>query len=109
MVKVLIIYVSMLGNIEDIVIIIKEMFQEYELDIDCIEIDDVDVFVLIFYDYVLIGIYIWGDGDLFYEVEDFFEEVKWFQFNGLKIVCFGFGDYFYLKFCEVVNLFSVML
>ncbi len=51
--------------------IIKETLQEYELDIDCVEIDDADVSVLTSYDYVLIGTYTWGDGDLPYEAEDF--------------------------------------
>lgn len=54
MAKALITYASMSGNTEDIAFIIKDTLQEYELDIDCVEIDDVDVSCLTFYDYVLI-------------------------------------------------------
>lgn len=109
MAKALITYASMSGNTEDIAFIIKDTLQEYELDIDCVEIDDVDASCLTSYDYVLIGTYTWGDGDLPYEAEDFFEEVKQLQLNGLKTACFGSGDYSYPKFCEAVNLFNVML
>ncbi|TYS25257.1 flavodoxin [Bacillus subtilis] len=109
MAKALITYASMSGNTEDIAAIIKETLQEYELDIDCVQIDDADVSALTSYDYVLIGTYTWGDGDLPYEAEDFFEEVKQLQLNGLKTACFGSGDYSYPKFCEAVNLFSDML
>lgn len=60
MAKALITYASMSGNTEDIAFIIKDTLQEYELDIDCVEIDDVDVSCLTSYDYVLIGTYTWG-------------------------------------------------
>ncbi len=60
MAKALITYASMSGNTEDIAFIIKETLQEYELDIDCVEIDDADASALTSYDYVLIGTYTWG-------------------------------------------------
>ncbi|MDR4227472.1 flavodoxin [Bacillus mojavensis] len=109
MAKALITYASMSGNTEDIAGIIKDTLQEYGLDIDCIDMDDAETSALTSYDYVLIGTYTWGDGDLPYEAEDFFEEVQQLELNGLKTACFGSGDYSYPKFCEAVNLFSDML
>lgn len=60
MAKALITYASMSGNTEDIAFIIKDTLQEYELDIDCVEINDMDASCLTSYDYVLIGTYTWG-------------------------------------------------
>lgn len=91
MAKALITYASMSGNTEDIAGIIKDTLQEYSLDIDCIDMDDAEASALTSYDYVLIGTYTWGDGDLPYEAEDFFEEVQQLQLNGLKTACFGSG------------------
>ncbi|WP_406590014.1 flavodoxin [Bacillus atrophaeus] len=107
--KALITYASMSGNTEDIAGIIKETLQEHDVEIDFIEIDDTEAESLSSYDYILIGTYTWGDGDLPYEAEDFYEEVSRLQLNGLKTACFGSGDYSYPKFCEAVNLFSSML
>ncbi|KXZ14758.1 flavodoxin [Bacillus nakamurai] len=107
--KALIIYASMSGNTEDIANIIKETLKEHQIAIDCADMDEADADSLMSYDYVFIGTYTWGDGDLPYEAEDFYEDISNLQLNGLRTACFGSGDHAYPKFCEAVTLFSQVL
>ncbi|ASB89830.1 flavodoxin [Bacillus sonorensis] len=109
MAKALITFASMSGNTEDIAMIIKDTFTEHSIDVEYMEMDDVDVDTLSEYDYILIGTYTWGDGDLPYEAEAFYEDVSSLVLKGKKAACFGSGDYAYPKFCEAVNTFYSML
>ncbi|MFN2746015.1 flavodoxin [Bacillus sp. z60-18] len=107
--KALIAFASMSGNTEDIAMIIWDVFTEHSLDVSCQEMDDVDIDSLPEFDYILIGSYTWGDGDLPYEAEAFYEEVSAMDLKGKKAACFGSGDYAYPQFCEAVNTFYSML
>ena len=103
--KALMIYASMSGNTEDIAGIIKETLSGHQIAVDCLDMDEADADSLKAYDYVFVGTYTWGDGDLPYEAEDFYEDILHSQLNGLKTACFGSGDHAYPKFCEAVTLF----
>lgn len=107
--KALIAYASMSGNTEDIAMIIKDTLRENGFDVAIQEIDDVDTDSLAEYDLLLIGTYTWGDGDLPYEAESFYDEVSSLDLKGKKAACFGSGDYAYPRFCEAVNTFYSML
>ncbi|USK35457.1 flavodoxin [Bacillus sp. F19] len=102
--KTLIIYASMSGNTEDIAKLIGKRLQEDEMDVTYEEMDVCDSESIKEYDYILAGSYTWGDGDLPYEAEDFYEELSDADFTGKKIGCFGSGDHAYPKFCEAVDL-----
>ncbi|MDI3412353.1 flavodoxin domain-containing protein [Bacillus sonorensis] len=85
MAKALITFASMSGNTEDIAMIIKDTFTEHSIDVEYMEMDDVDVDTLSEYDYILIGTYTWGDGDLPYEAEAFYEDVSSLVLKGKKL------------------------
>ncbi|KAA6453061.1 flavodoxin [Bacillus swezeyi] len=107
--KALIAFASMSGNTEDIAMIIKDVLTEHSFEVSCQEMDDVNIDSLSEFDYILIGTYTWGDGDLPYEAETFYEEVSSMDLKGKKAACFGSGDYAYPQFCEAVNTFYSML
>jgi len=66
-VKVLIGYVSMTSNTEDIMIVLKNKLETLNCEIKVEELDFVPLQKLSAYDLVLFGSYTWGDGDLPYE------------------------------------------
>ncbi len=107
--KALIAFASMSGNTEDIASVIRDTLIEHSVDVTYLEMDEADIDLLPEYDYILIGTYTWGDGDLPYEAEPFFEDVSSLILKGKKAACFGSGDYAYPRFCEAVNTFCDML
>lgn len=100
----------MLGNIEVMVDLIEKGFQEVEVEVDCFEVMDIDnVQLFNDYDYIIMGIYMWGDGDLFDEFLDFVEDMDEIDFFGKICVVFGFGDMVYEFFCGVVDMLEVKI
>ncbi|WP_191561896.1 flavodoxin [Metabacillus idriensis] len=106
MVKTLIIYASMSGNTEDIAKLIGNSLVENAIEVTYKEIEYCSIEELLQYDRILVGSYTWGDGDLPYEAEDFYDELEGADLTGKKIGCFGSGDHSYPKFCEAVALFN---
>ena len=102
-------YVSMSGNTEDISNIIKDVLLTTECEVDMECLDEIEVASLLAYDCVFIGAYTWGDGDLPYEVEDFFEELNELDLDGIHAACFGSGEYAYPKFCGAVDVMADLL
>lgn len=101
--KVLIGYVSLTSNTEDIMIVIKNKLETLNCDIDVEELDLVPLQKLSSYDLVLFGSYTWGDGDLPYELEDMYDELNELDLNGMSFGIFGSGDTFYPAFCQAVD------
>ncbi len=105
--KTLIIYASMSGNTEDIAKLIGNSLEEKAMiEVTYEEIENCSMEQLLQYDRILLGSYTWGDGDLPYEAEDFYDELEDADLTGKKIGCFGSGDHAYPKFCEAAALFS---
>lgn len=69
--KALIAFASMSGNTEDMAAILKQTLEGKGIETEMMEFDDTSAEDLSSYDYVMIGSYTWGDGDLPYEAEDF--------------------------------------
>ncbi|WP_078379828.1 flavodoxin [Sutcliffiella halmapala] len=97
-------YVSMSGNTEDMANILKEVLlaKGWDVEMDCL--DAIEVERILAYDCVFFGAYTWGDGDLPYEAEDFFEELNELELEGIHAACFGSGDHDYPKFCAAVDI-----
>ncbi|MGD6781656.1 flavodoxin [Sutcliffiella horikoshii] len=102
-------YVSMSGNTEDIANILQDelLAKGCEVVLECL--DTVDVEEITTYNGIFIGSYTWGDGDLPYEAEDFYEELNELKLNSIPAACFGSGDHTYPKFCAAVDTFSEKL
>lgn len=103
MAEILICFASMSGNTEDIAdILTSHLSDDHNVTLE--EIDEVAPSELTDYDAVLIGSYTWNDGDLPYEVEDFYDELDEVDLTGLTTAVFGSGDSIYPMFCEAVHL-----
>ncbi|WP_374721032.1 flavodoxin [Peribacillus tepidiphilus] len=107
--KVFIGYVSMSGNTEDIAQLLLHQFQGFGCDVDIEELDTLEVETLKDYDLNLIGAYTWGDGDLPYEAEEFFEDLDHIDLHDTFAACFGSGDRAYPQFCAAVDILAEKL
>lgn len=105
MARIFIGFASMSGNTEEMADLIKERL-EGDHDIHLEEIEEIEPDFLAGFDAVLLGSYTWNDGDLPYEVEDFYEDLEDIDLKGKGIAVFGSGDTSYPQFCEAVNLFE---
>jgi len=104
--KVFIGYASMSGNTEDMAMLLKEVLIAKGCEVVMESLEDVNAEVIDEYDCAFIGAYTWGDGDLPYEAEGFYEELNGLIFHGKKAACFGSGDQEFSRYCEAVNLFA---
>ncbi|TGB03790.1 flavodoxin [Halobacillus salinus] len=108
MAHILIGFASMSGNTEDMAdILASHLSSKHEVTLE--EIDDIDPCTLTDYDAVLLGSYTWNDGDLPYEVEDFYDELEEVDLAELPVAVFGSGDTIYPMFCEAVHLLETRL
>lgn len=107
--KICIGYASMSGNTEDMANILKETLLECGCEVDVFDLETIDVLSLKSYDCIFFGAYTWGDGDLPYEVEEFFDHLNKINLNGVKAACFGSGDTLYPKFCMAVEIMATTL
>ncbi|MGD6830897.1 flavodoxin [Sutcliffiella halmapala] len=96
-------YVSMSGNTEDMASIIKEELLSAGCEVDMESLETMEVVELLTYDGIILGSYTWGDGDLPYEAEDFYEELNDWNLDCMLAACFGSGDHAYPKFCAAVD------
>jgi flavodoxin I len=104
--RVFIGYVSMSGNTEDMANILHDELLSLGCEVDMECLDTVDVEEITTYNGMFLGSYTWGDGDLPYEAEDFYEELDGIDFHGTSAACFGSGDHAYPKYCAAVDTFA---
>jgi flavodoxin I len=109
MAKILIAFASMSGNTEEIAELIKSGIETTGHEIDMMEIENINIQKLVEYDGILLGAYTWGDGELPYEVEDFYDDIESLDLSGKKTAVFGSGDHAYPKFCAAVDLIEERL
>jgi len=109
MANILITFASMSGNTEEVADHLQAQLEKKEHEITLEEMDELDASELQNYDAVLLGSYTWGDGDLPYEVEEFYEDMEDMDLSGLPAAVFGSGDTAYPKFCEAVHTFEERL
>ncbi|WP_077330259.1 flavodoxin [Virgibacillus siamensis] len=104
--KVLMLFASMTGNTELMAEIITDVLEAkgYTVETKTFDLDAIDVEELLDYDGVLVGTYSWDDGELPYEVEDFYDELDDVDITGKVIGVFGSGDSFYDSFGGAANL-----
>ncbi|WP_215144613.1 flavodoxin [Exiguobacterium qingdaonense] len=102
--KLLIGYVSMSGNTEDIANLIRHTWQDAGHAVSiCDDWESLRIEQLSEYDGVILGTYTWGDGDLPYEAEDFVYDLEEAALDGLPCAAFGSGDTDYPKYCAAVD------
>src|SRR5690625_6674875 len=88
--NILLVYASTTGNTE----VMAEAIADYlivhgqEVVIKSFDFDRIDVEMIADYDAVLVGTHTWDDGDLPYEVEDFYEDLGDVVINGYPLGVF---------------------
>ena len=109
MAKILIAYISMTGNTENIADIISDTLELHHHEVEMEEIELIDASDMLQYDGILIGAYTYYDGELPSEAEDFYEEILTVNLQHKKVGVFGSGDTDYTLFCEAVPIFEKRL
>ncbi|MBM7704820.1 flavodoxin [Metabacillus iocasae] len=102
--NVLLIYASMSGNTEAIADILEEELIKENINVTRKEVFEVDVNDLNKFNYILLGAYTWGDGELPDEFLDFYDDMESISLEGKKVGVFGSGDTAYDIFCGAVDL-----
>jgi len=78
------------GMTEEIVSVLLDLLTEDE--VDNINVFDASVEKFANYDYLLLGLSTWYDGELQSDWDEFFEQFKSIDFTGKKVALFGLGD-----------------
>ncbi|MFC7785785.1 flavodoxin [Rossellomorea sp. GCM10028870] len=108
--KIIMIYASMSGNTEEMATAIETGVKEAGAEIDVIDINDCpNVQVLEKYAGILLGAYTWGDGELPYEVEEFYDDMDDVDLTFKIAASFGSCDSFYPKYGAAVDLLNEKL
>ncbi|MFD1849077.1 flavodoxin [Oceanobacillus bengalensis] len=104
--KVLVLYASATGNTELMAETIAEYIrkQNHEVTMKDFDIDNVNANEITKYDTVLLGIYTWTNGELPFEVEDFYEQLDFVDLKGRVFAVFGSGDSFYDVYGGAVDI-----
>lgn len=103
--KLVMIFASMSGNIEEMADHIAGAIREAGKEIEVIDIMDApEASILEEYDGILLGAYTWGDGDLPDDFLDFYDEMDNIDLTGKKAAVFGSGDTAYPKYCKAVDI-----
>ncbi|MEG0253935.1 MAG: flavodoxin [Vagococcus sp.] len=106
-----IVYASMTGNTEEISEIIEEKLEDEGIEIKREECSDVDPDFFEDADICIIATYTYGDGDLPFEIEDFYDDLKEEDFSGKIFGVVGsgdkeYGEYYCQSARDFVNQFA---
>lgn len=107
--KVIVVYASMSGNTEKIADFIIDKLKDFQFIIVRKEMEYCEAAELLSYDGILIGSYTYGDGEIPFEAEAFYEELSQMNLTGKKAAVFGSGDSAYSIFCGAVSEFEEQL
>ena len=106
--SVLIVYATSTGNTELLAEAIHDHLDRshYNVDMKTFDFDPIDVNEFHKYDAILVGTYTWDDGELPYEVEDFYEELEDVDLTGKIFGVFGSADSFYDTYGGAIDLIA---
>lgn len=92
--KVLFLYTSLTGNTETMAEEMLKQLEKYDHHVTAKSFaeDEVEVEELLNYDAIVIGIYTWVDGDVPFEVEEFFDDLEEIDLTGKICGTFGSAD-----------------
>ncbi|WP_294967181.1 flavodoxin [Sulfurimonas sp.] len=88
--KIGLFYASSTGNTESVAKTIKEKITQ--VDVDFHDVSSCSKDAMIEYDFIIMGISTWGDGDLQDDWEDYFSNVSKIDFSTKTVALFGLGD-----------------
>lgn len=104
--RFLLLYASSTGNTELMAEAMKDYLQNHGHDVvvKTFDFDQIETEELLDYDAVFIGTYTWDDGDLPFEVEDFYDELDDVDLSGKLFGVFGSADSFYDTYGGAIDL-----
>lgn len=104
MARIVLIYASMTGNTEEIAEAIVKGIREAGVEPVIKSVVDAQASELEQYDGLLLGAYTWGDGELPYELEDFYGEMDRIDLKDKKAAAFGSCDSGYPAYGVAVDM-----
>ncbi|MFZ3578415.1 flavodoxin [Virgibacillus sp. DJP39] len=106
--QLLILYASGTGNTELLAeaMVAHLKANNCQVRMKTFDLDSIDVDEIFEYDAVLIGTYTWDDGELPYEVEDFYDDLEDVDVTGKVFGVFGSADSFYDTYGGAVDLIA---
>lgn len=109
--KVLIAYASQTGNTELMAEAIGDVLEKHghQIVTQAFDFDWVDPEDFTQYDGILVGTHTWDDGEMPYEVEDFYEDLEDVDIKDMLFGVFGSGDSFYDVFGGAIDLIAERL
>lgn len=87
-----IVYASATGNTEGISEILEDAFKVLDIDVERIEADDADDATFDDADICVVATYTDGDGEIPFDLEDFYDELPDFNLDGKVFGVVGSGD-----------------
>lgn len=92
--NILVLYTSLTGNTETMAEEMIARLEQYDHKLTAMSFgeDEVEAEQLMGYDAILIGIYSWVDGDVPFEVEEFFDDLMDLDLGGKICGAFGSAD-----------------
>ncbi|MFB5661139.1 flavodoxin [Alteribacillus sp. HJP-4] len=108
MAKIIILFASMSGNTEEMAEIIEENVTScgHSVTKYHIDMDEVQPKELLSYDGILLGTYTWGDGDIPYEFEEFYDDLEEIDLTGKTAGVFGSCDSMYPIYGGAIDTFG---
>lgn len=104
--RILLIYASMSGNTEIITDFIADELRrlDYEVHIKSFDFDVIDIDEFNQYDAIAVGTYTWDDGQLPYEVEDFYIDLEEAPIKNKPFAVYGSADSCYDTYGRAIDL-----
>lgn len=104
--KVLMLYTSLTGNTEMMAEAVLNQLEQYDHQVvtKSFAEDELESEDLLDYDAILIGIYVWVDGDVPFEVEDFYDELEDLDLKGKVCGVFGSADTGYEQYGTAIEM-----
>src|SRR5690625_3875324 len=108
MAKILLVYASITGNTEFLAEVIGNelLHQEHDVVVKTFDFDPIYVDEIDDYDAIVVGTHTWDDGDLPYEVEDFYEDLEEVDITNKPFAIFGSADSFYATYGGAIDLIA---
>ncbi|WP_223590788.1 flavodoxin domain-containing protein [Neobacillus bataviensis] len=107
--KIAIIYTSKTGNTEELIYLMKEIFQLKKVELFLFRIDQFHLLDLIKFDGIVVGTYTWGMGEIPPEMMDLYHSFEAMDVKRVVTGIVGTGDSGYPNFCGAVEQFKNML
>ncbi len=100
------IYTSITGNTKAVMEMIYDALKQSDITPHLIHIRELDFEVLPHYDYIIVGTYTFGSGNLPKEMLPLYQYLSQTDLTQIRTAIVGTGDRFYPYFCGAVDRFA---